>query len=205
MPTSDYRPTQPDFRAWGLAVLLVLLWALVLTALLTPEIPNGHGFQHSKFLAMDQGGDGVLRHESLLLIGWLLGSVVIALFVFVLTWGTVGETSSLGARRRRPGAGRADLRWLMFLLGGLAYEIVFGLMCYAYRQSLIESEVAFLGPFPAGVSLQVFGVWLTPWIFIVFYVIFFNQWIMPPESRRRFADLAAQASRSGEAEKPREG
>ena len=204
IPASDHRPPQPDLRAWGLAVLLALLWALVLTALLTPEIPNGHGFQHSRFSAMDQGGDGELRHESLLLIGWMLGSVVIALFVFVLAWGTVGEASSLAAPRR-PRAGRADLRWLMFLLGGLIYEGVFGLMCYAYRQSLIESEVAFLGPFPAGVSLQVFGVWLIPWIFIVLYVLFFNRWIMPPDTRRRFADLVARTSPSDEGEKHREG
>jgi len=173
------------------AILLVALWVVVLIILLTPEIPNGHGFGHAKFMAMDQGGDGAQRHESFLLTGWIFGSVLIGLFVSLLVWGTVGQPLQAGASepavRRRP-----DGRVWAFLLSGLLYEGVFAGMCLAYRKSLADPEVAFQGPFPAGVSWLLFGLWLIPVCFVALYVVFFSRWIAPPENLEKFAELVPQ-------------
>ena len=100
-------------------------------------MPDGHGFGHAKFMAMDQGGDAVARHEPVFVSGWLLGSTVIACFVYLLFWGTVrrpeGETPDKSAWR--------GLRTAAFVLCGLIYEAVFAMLCWSYWRSLTETDV----------------------------------------------------------------
>ena len=80
------------------------------------------------------------------------------------------------------------------LLGGLIFEAVFAMMCLAYHNSLTDVEVAFIGPFPAGVSWLLFGMWIFPVFFILLYVVFFERWILPLRSVNRFAELTAPSS-----------
>ncbi|MDA1052107.1 MAG: hypothetical protein O3C40_16730 [Planctomycetota bacterium] len=167
-----------------MSVLLVLLWAAVLAVLLTPEVPNGHGYEHSRFPTMDQGGNGALRHGHLLLGGWMLGSVLIATFVSLLVCGTVRRRSA------------TNWRAATFLVGGLLYEGVFGMLCYSYWDSLSQPHAAFIGSFPEPLSWLLFGIWFVPGFFIVVYVVFFNRWIWPPDNARQFAELIARSSRS---------
>ena len=181
-------------KHWIAGILLVALWAVVLTILLTPEIPQGHGFEHTRFSEMDQGGDGTERHESLLIPGWIFGSVLIALFVSLLAWGTADEpsrTDTTESSRARKSYARVGA----FVFGGLIYESVFGMLCLVYRDSLADPDVAFAGPFPAGVSWLLFGIWLIPGLFIVLYVVFFHRWILPPENSQRLAQLVARRRR----------
>jgi hypothetical protein len=81
-------------------------------------------------------------------------------------------------------------------VGGLLFEATFSMMCLAYQRSLGASEIQFLGPFPAGLSWLIFGMWLVPGFFIVSYVVFFPRWIFPPASAEEFAKLAADAARN---------
>ena len=182
------KPRRKSMKHWIPAILLIAFWAVLLVILLTPEASNGHGVPHSKFKAMDHGGDGAARHEFLLLSGWMLGSVLIAIFVSLLAWGTVSQPCESGATRPSHST-KFDLRWFIFLIGGLAYEGVFGMMCLAYRNSLTEPDVVFLGPFPAGLAWLLFGVWWMPVFFVVVYSVFFDRWIMPPQSVQRFEEL----------------
>ena len=189
--------TRIIMKAWIPAIPLIALWAIVLTILLTPEIPHGHGFAHSRFEAMDQGGDGFHRHQSFLITGWAFGSVLIALFVSLLAWATVRRPIDAGtASSDTDPFEKLDLHFWSFLFGGLIYEGVFAMMCLAYWNSLTGPDVVFVGPFPAGVSWLLFGIWMVPAYFIVLYVVFFNRWIMPPESMRRFKELARPACQS---------
>jgi len=183
MESTGITTRKVDLWTCALSVLLMLLWAAVLAVLLTPEVPNGHGFQHSRIPTMDQGGDGTLRHGHLLLRGWLLGSVLIATFVSLLACGTA--------------CGRSALRGLAapFLVGGLLYEGVFGMLCYSYRDSLAEPHAPFVGLFPQPLSWLMFGIWLVPGFFVFLYVVFFYRWIWPPDNARRFAELIARSSR----------
>jgi len=166
---------QPNMKLWVPAILLLALWAVVLMILWTPQVPNGHGFQHATFAAMDQGGDGANRHGPLFIAGWLLGSLLIAFFVSLLFFGTESRA-----------------HWLPFFLGGLIYEGVFGMLCLSYWKSLSDSAAVFLGPFPASVSWLLFGIWLIPAVFVVLYVAFFRRWIFPIESAREFGRLVEQ-------------
>ncbi len=166
-------------KRWIPTILLVALWGVVLFILLTPESPNGHGFQHSRFVAMDQGGNGADRHESLFIAGWIFGSLLIACFVSLLLWGT---------KKKEHG--------LLFLVGGLIYEGIFGMLCFSYWKSLTDSNVAFIGPFPASVSWLLFGIWLIPAFFIGLYVFFYDRWIFPIESEQKFKMLVEQRSKN---------
>jgi hypothetical protein len=177
---------------WIPTVFLLTLWGVVAIILLTPESPNGHGVAHSTYAEMDQGGDGADRHKAVLVSGWIFGSLLIVLFVGLLAWGMAGQpcrTETSGTSRAEKSASQ---RWI-FLIGGLLFEGVFAAMCLAYRNSLTGSEVAFLGPFPAALSWMLFGIWVFPTYFIVHYVVFFDRYIMPPQSVQRFETLLGQA------------
>ena len=177
-----------QMRRWYPAIVLLALWTAVLVVLLTPEVPDGHGFAHDRFQAVDQGGSGQERHENVLLAGWFLGAIVIALFVCLLAW---------AAQTPRDDSGLDRLRTWAFLLGGFLFEGVFTLMCLAYHKSLAHpADPAFLGPFPAGTSWMMFGIWLVPGFFIVLYVVFFNRWILPPDRLQRFEQRIRKTSES---------
>ena len=180
----------PDAWTWTLAVLLLLLWAAVLAVLLTPEVSSGHGFEHSTFPTMDQGGDGARRHQPVLIRGWLLGCVVIATFVSLLACGALG--------------GRSATNWRLtaFLVGGLCYEAAFGFMCSSYRDSISKAPAAFIGPFPEPLAWLLFGIWFVPTFFVVLYVLFFYDWIWPPDNARRFAELIARSSSDSDSHEP---
>ena len=166
-------------KHWIPAILLIALWGVVLAILLTPEVPNGHGFEHSDFVEMDQGGNGADRHESLLITGWMFGSLLIACFISLLLWGTTKKE-----------------HWLLFLAGGLIYEGIFGMLCLSYWKSLTDPHVVFIGPFPASVSLLLFGIWLFPAFFIGLYVFYYGRWIFSIESARKFELLLKQRSKN---------
>ncbi|MCP4781962.1 MAG: hypothetical protein GY903_06975 [Fuerstiella sp.] len=193
MHAADIDDTKSDPWATGFLVLLAALWLLVLIALCTPEAPNGHGVKHATIQAMDQGGDGNERHERVFVTGWMLGSVMIFLFTGMLAWGTVRQPFHvLGSEQCQTSGSVGRLRW--FLIGGLLFEAVFGMLCYSYWNSLADPRGDFSGPFPPGVSWMLFGVWLFPAFFIVLYVACFHSWILPPENARRFAELVAECS-----------
>ena len=165
-------------KSHWIAAILMALWAVVLWILLTPDATADLELEHARFKVMDTGGDGARRHQGVFLAGWLLGSLLIAGFVGLLLWGA-------GSRS-----------WPWFLAGGLLYEGIFTAMCYAYWRSLSAAEVAFIGPFPAGVSWLLFGIWLIPAWFIVVYVVCYRRWIFPPASAERFARLVEQRGES---------
>lgn len=186
----DTAARKTDAWTWTLAALLVLLWGVVLIVLLTPEVPNGHGFEHAQFPTMDQGGGGEFRHGGLLAIGWMLGTVLIATFVSLLACGTVPV--------------RTGTRWRLgaFCVGGLLYEGVFGMLCLSYRNSLAQSNATFFGPFPEPLAWLLFGIWLVPGVFVVLYVLFFYRWIWPPENSSRFAELVATGAKTVASHEP---
>ena len=155
-------------------ILLAAMWAAVLWIAFTPEAAGGHGMPHTQFSQMDQGGAGLERHEPVFAAAWLLGSVMIAMFVCLLAWQTKAG--------RRP--------WPFFLIGGALIEAVFSMMCWTYWRSLAEPlEASYWGSFPVPVAWLVYGIWLFPGFFIAIYVVRFDDWILPEQSMRRFEEI----------------
>lgn len=161
-------------KSWLAAALLAAMWVLILLIALTPEVAGGHGAVHSRFSQMDQGGAGLGRHEPVFATAWLLGVVMIAIFVCLLAWQTKAG--------RRP--------WPFFLIGGVLFEAVFSMMCWAYWRSLADPlEASFWGSFPVPVAWLVYGIWLVPGFFITIYVVRFDDWILPKQSMRHFEEI----------------
>ena len=176
-------------KIWFPLVLLIVLWAVVLTLFLTPEVEGGHGADHAKFAAMKQGGSGLARHQSVLVAGWLFGALQVLLFVGLLAW-----SAALPARNASPsGVARPGFRWAAFALGGLFYEGLLVRLFVDYRNSLEHPAAAeFLGSFPAATAWLVFGIWLAPVFFVALYVAFFDHWIFSPGQLRKFEALVAE-------------
>lgn len=118
---------EPDALLWVPAIVLIALWGVLLIIFLTPEPSDGQGFAHSTYKAMDQGGDGARRHEALLVSGWIFGSLVIAFFVSLLSWGMLRQPFQAQTTGPNRTGGTALHLWL-FLIGGLVYEGIFGMM-----------------------------------------------------------------------------
>lgn len=168
-------------KNWLAGILLAAMWAAVLWIALTPELAAGHGAVHSRFSQMDQGGSGLQRHGATFGAAWLLGSLMIALFVCLLAWQTKDGRRS----------------WPWFVVGGILYEAVFSMMCWTYWRSLADPlEVSFWGSFPVPVAWLVYGIWLFPGFFIAIYVMRFDEWILPEESMRRFEEALRARRRS---------
>ncbi len=199
MHDADSKAAKSDPWATGFLVLLGAMWILVLIVLCTPEAPNGHGVGHTTILNMDQGGDGMQRHESVFVTGWVLGSVMIGLFTGLLAWSTVREpflAASTDERKLTASGGHLT----GFVIGGLLFEAVFGMLCYTYWASLADPQADFSGPFPPGLSWMLFGMWLFPAFFIVLYVAYYYRWILPPENAQRFADIVAESAGSNDSD-----
>jgi len=170
----------------GLAgALLLAMWVSVIFLFATPETPQGYGFQHDRFTSMDQGGDPA-RHLKLLTPGWIFGALMIAGFVGLLAWST-----------DRPEETPSQRRWrvLSFVVGGVLFEASFAAVVLAYRQTMLGQEVAFIGPFPAGLFWMLFGVWAVPVYFIAQYLFGFQRWVMPAKSSQRFEVLVNRGAK----------
>ena len=168
-------------QLWLQFGILIALWLVLVTVMLSPEPKNSYEVAHPHFTEMDQGGgSGLERHGSILFLGFLFGSLVISLLVSLLAFGA----GTRGRNRFKP--------WI-FLVGGLLFVGVFTMMCLAYRESLEVPEIAFIGPFPAATSWLVFGIWLFPLYFVRIYVLMFDRWFMTPQDLEMFNQLVVQA------------
>lgn len=168
-------------KNWLPGVLLAAMWAAVLWIASTPELAGGHGSAHVRYSQMDQGGHGMERHGAVFAAAWLLGALMIAMFISLLAWQTKAR--------------RGPLPW--FLVGGLLFEAIFSMMCWTYWRSLADPlATPFWGSFPVPVAWLVYGIWLFPGFFITLYVMRFDEWILPSDSTRRFEELLEERRQS---------
>lgn len=164
------------------ALILIVMWSAVIWVFSVPEMDAGHGFAHGQFSEMDQGGDGSLRHERIMFPGWLLASAIIFIFGGLLAW--AGEKSYQATHVR--------MRRLAFLISMLVYEAVFTILFFRYADSLGSADdPPFIGSFPAATWWLLFGVWLTPGLFIAIFVGGFHRWIATPAALAKFHELVA--------------
>ena len=183
-------------KHWLPLALLLAMWVLVLAIFVTffiEQPQNSHGFQHPTIPHMDQGGDGRERHSPVLFLGWLLGSVMLAIFICLLVWGVIGSNHGRNDSDPPTPAWRDGYFFWGFLIGGLLYEGAFTMLCLSYYRSLENSATtAFWGPFPIATSWMVFGIWLTPAVFVLLYILFYYRWILPSDTLQRFETLVDQ-------------
>jgi len=164
---------------WLTLFLLLLMCVTVGAALLTAEPADGHGVQHGEYVAM-QKGSPTPPTDRIVTLGWIFGLLQVAFFVTCM---------SLGIKRTFV-RGRG-LLVLLFSVGTLLYGGVMTLVVFVDHSAIRSGQVSFFGPFPAATSWMLFGLWLSPLVFVVAYVIGFSRWILPPEALAKFEELVA--------------
>ena len=158
-------------------MLFGVLLAMCVTigiVLATDEPNNAHGFAHSTFeSSMQQGGSGAERHGQIRWLGLAYGTLQIVFFVSCLV---------LGVRD-------SNKRKSAFLLAGFVFLATFCLMVVAdYFYVRDEFPTLVLG-FPLPTAIMLYGLSGAPLIFLLFYVVNFDRWILSPEELKRFEEL----------------
>ncbi len=155
--------------AVSLALLLLAVFSL-------PEPPQSHGAIHPKYATMEHGGDSVERSGHVLWLGWGLGVLQIALFV------------SMIALAASPCRGLRGLG-LPLVLAGLCFASVWTALVLSYRAYAMGAETALFLGFPAPTAWLLFGIWPVPILFVAFYALGFDRWVVTP---RELTDLEAR-------------
>jgi hypothetical protein len=181
-------------------LLLAATWIVVAMVLLAPEAPNVGGVAHPRFAAPDengkpqmlQGGDGALRHGPILLSSWALSALMVTGIVALLAWSlSIGRSNQRKAVQQT----RTSFFWPVVVVGFVLFQGAFAMIFWTYSESLADpASPTFLGPFPAAETWY-FATWLAPLYFAAIYVIFFHDWVAPPENLRRFEELVAGRAR----------
>ena len=165
--------------------VLIALCAVVLAVALTDEPADSRGIDHPSFETMRQGGDSD-RHDSVLLLGWLYGTLSIALIVGLM---------ALGLRRggRLPGRSGPAL-----LVGLTLVVLVFTLLVLSYRGYVVPGAGRTLfGSFPRPSAWMLYGLWPVPLVFAALYMRNFDRWVISEEEVAEFEQLVAE-SRGGD-------
>ena len=147
---------------------LVLAMAASLLAVLfgTDAPPGAAGLPHLVHRPMLRGGAGLARVESVILTGWLLGSLGVAFFAACF---------ALGVRRR-------DRRMALLIAGAaLVYEIVWTLLVLLYWQFAQGESTQLYFALPAPTAWLFYVFTPAPALFLVLYLVKFDAF-MPPDS-----------------------
>jgi hypothetical protein len=166
-----------------LALIVGILLAIAI-AIGLGEVPDGHGRTDPVFETLQLGGEGPARIAPVLWLGWLIGALQIAFFMTCL---------ELGLRRRVP-EGEPKAPWRRSLwLGGAAFEAVWAALVAVYWRYASSGSLEIWWGLPAPTAIMLYGVWLLPLVFCLFYVVHFDRWVMSEADLARFRKLVAEA------------
>lgn len=182
-------------KYWPAIIILTLIWTAVLWVFLSVEPQAAAGRPHwdatiatpegATSVAMMQGGDGALRHEHIVVPGLLLGCSVIVMFSMLLFW-------ACGSKHVDQDS--AGFFWNLMVMVVLVLLGAFILLCTTYQLSWLEpTEPDYLGPFPIATSLMFLGIYGVPLGFVVLYVLFFEDRILPQAALEEFREILQKA------------
>jgi len=172
-------------------IILLLLWGGILWIFTTNHPSDALGYPHvrqelaqpegaSKTM-MFQGGIGRDRHIQVAGAGLFFGVVTLVGFSLLIAW---------GCRSRNSNQEIAAFFWNLMVMIGIIYLGAFLMMVIAYQSSWDNPfEPHYLGPFPVGTTLMFLGICGVPVCFIVLYVLFYKEFILPTKSLARFHAL----------------
>ena len=183
-------------------IVLTLVWVAVLWVFFSVEPHEATGRSHSEVtfatpqdstgVAMMQGGDGILRHEHIVVPGLLLGCSMIAMFCMMLFW---------VCRTKHADPDSGGYFWNLMVMVVLVYVGAFILLCTTYQMSWLEpTEPDYLGPFPIATSLMFLGIYGVPLGFVMLYVLFFEDRILPQAALDEFYEIVQNAKSNAAAE-----
>ena len=161
--------------------------AITLTFLIVsqrPELAYSQGAEHGAFSTMKQGVDHTRHNQgSLAITGWINGTAQTILFTVIMILGLKNNRESRN-------------HWTKIIVAaGVIYAVVYSALMYSYSVGDLETK------WPLGLTrsafLMIFGMWVSAFLFTVFYVVFFKKWIYNDEDAKKFEELK-QRLKSGD-------
>ena len=185
-------------KYWPAIIILALIWTAVLWVFFSVEPLAATGRPHSDATiatpenSMMQGGAGALRHEHIVVPGLLFGCSIILMFCMLLFW---------VCRSKHADLDKAGYFWNLMVMVLLVLLGAFILLCTTYQMSWLEpTEPDYLGPFPIATSLMFLGIYGVPLGFVVLYVLFFEDRILPQTALDELYEIVQNAKSNAAAE-----
>ena len=168
---------------WIFALYLAI-GGVITIAFFVDQVPSSQGLDHPDYQDMSIGGASV-RNDKIVWLGTALGILQITLFVSMLCLAI-----HLDKKQRVWMAAGGGLMLTMFLA-----------MVFSYRALLAAGTLSnppiFLG-LPVPTAFMIYGLGLTPLVFVIFYVVQFNSCVLRPERYEKFNQVLAERQRAGE-------
>ena len=158
---------------------LLLVIAVVVALLLTPQLGDVGGKPHERFSTMSSGGSGSARHANVLWLGGLFGAASLVFFVALMAFG-----ARQGASLR--GLGRPLAASLVICLAFWVWLVV------SYARTMNGGAVPFFLALPGPSAIMLYGLFPVTTLFNLLYVIGFNRWILTEEDYQKYKRLVAE-------------
>ncbi len=168
---------------WIFALYLAM-GGIITIAFFVEEVPSSQGLAHPTYENMSIGGESS-RNDKIVWLGTALGILQITLFVSMLCLAI-----HLDKKQRIWMAAGGGLMLAMFLA-----------MVFSYRSLLssgtLSDPAIFLG-LPVPTAFMIYGLGLTPVVFVIFYVVQFDSCVLRPERYEKFKQVLAECQRKAE-------
>lgn len=160
--------------------LVLALWVVVILIMMTPEAENVSGMAHPQFDTMRAGGDAA-RHDGTLWLGWAFGSLIIGIFVALM---------SMGAQK----AGQERGATIPIFATGIFVVGLWSWMVRTYAATAGEASPDLVLSFPPATSILVYTLWPLPAIFGLLFVFGFKRWVLSDEDHEAFEKMMAETA-----------
>ena len=171
--------TREKFVEKGLFLILCLLVAVFFFLTFTPFPSNGtSGTPHPNFKSMLAGGTSN-RHEDLLWVGWLYGSLVLGFCLLLIAFAVKARHRNLNGQ---------------LMLFGLLYETIWSSIIFAYQLDMSREAVTFFLGFPLPTTIVLLAFWPLPLCFIAMYIFGFEKWVYTEKNKEQFDQLMKERS-----------
>lgn len=162
---------------YALLAACIPLLILLLLGIVSPPGPDLVPTPHPDFDPMLSSGSGAPGSGLLIAAGFVTGILVIVM---------IGICMLIGVRETAKSLRR------FVVAGTVVYMLVFCALMLSYLEfskgGPLEPFETF-GGFPVPSAWMLYGIWLFPWVFIIAFVVTFDDVYFPPESDARFREL----------------
>ena len=158
---------------------LLLVIAVVVALLLTPELGDVGGTPHEQFSTMASGGSGSARHANVMWLGGLFGAASLVFFAALMAFGARKGTSLRGL-------GRPLAASLVICLAFWVWLLV------SYAGAMDGGAVSFFLALPGPSAIMLYGFFPVTILFNLLYVIGYNRWILTEEDYQEYKRLVAE-------------
>ena len=158
---------------------LTIFLILFLSLWYFPIPENAAGTLHPTYKTMFHSGDNVLGSTTTRVLSFLFGLGVIMMFYFFILFGA----------DRKKSTGKLRL-WINIAF--IAYLIVFTLSFFSYLNYETTGHNNFFMGWPTPTAWMIYGMWSTPVILVLIYVIKFKDWILDEEDEAEFQRILAR-------------